>query len=88
VRQKEVQTAYRRATRHAIEQLEQLVAQVLEDERRSVAGSKQIAAALMAAIYGCYQLASAAQAAPRGFAAPMLRRMADGLLATEMGVRL
>jgi hypothetical protein len=36
----------------------------------------------MAAIYGCYQLASAAQAAPRGFA-PMLRRMVDGLLGAQ-----
>jgi TetR/AcrR family transcriptional repressor of bet genes len=86
VRQKEVQAAYRRATRRALEQLAQLVAQVCEDERRSGAGSKQIAAALMAAIYGCYQLASAAQAAPRGFAAPMLRRMADGLLANQAEV--
>lgn len=83
VRQKEVQAAYRRATRRALDQLEQLTAAVLQDERRSAAGCKEIAAALMAAIYGCYQLASAAQAAPRGFAAPALRRMADGLLATQ-----
>jgi TetR/AcrR family transcriptional repressor of bet genes len=44
VRQPEVQAAYRRATRRALEQLEQLVAQVFEDEGRSVAGGKQIAA--------------------------------------------
>jgi TetR/AcrR family transcriptional regulator, transcriptional repressor of bet genes len=86
VRQPEVQAAYRRATRRALEQLEQLVADALQDERRSAAGGKQIAAALMAAIYGCYQLAGAAQAAPRGFAAPMLRRMADGLLSTQSEV--
>jgi TetR/AcrR family transcriptional regulator, transcriptional repressor of bet genes len=87
VRQKEVRTAYRRATRRALEELEQLVAEVLRDERRSPEGGEQMAAALMAAIYGCYQLASAAQAAPRGFAAPMLRRMADGLLSTQAEVR-
>jgi len=86
VRQKEVQAAYRQATRRALEQLEQLIAEVLADERRSAAGSKEMAAALMATIYGCYQLATAGHAAPRGFAAPALRRMADGLLATQAEV--
>ena len=44
-------------------------------------------AGLMAAIQGCYQLAVAAHAAPRGFASPTLRRMADGLLAAQPEAR-
>jgi len=83
LRQKEVQSAYRKVTRGAVLQLRELVAQVLEDERRAGDHAEEIAAALMAAIYGCYQLSQAAHAAPKGFAAPMLRRMADGLVAAE-----
>ena len=83
LRQKEVQAVYRKVTRAAVQQLTELVTAVLADERRGTARAEQLAAALMAAIYGCYQLSHAAQAAPRGFAAPMLRRMADGLVAGE-----
>jgi TetR/AcrR family transcriptional repressor of bet genes len=83
VRHDDVRTAYRDAIRRNLDVLEKLVHAVLEDERRVVAGCREIAAGLMAAIHGSYQLATAANAAPKGFAAPTLRRMADGLLATQ-----
>jgi TetR/AcrR family transcriptional regulator, transcriptional repressor of bet genes len=83
VRQPDVQVAYRKITRAAIAELARLITAALEFEARDSARAEQLAAALMAAIYGCYQLAHAAHAAPRGFAAPMLRRMAEGLLLGE-----
>jgi TetR/AcrR family transcriptional regulator, transcriptional repressor of bet genes len=86
LRQKPVQAAYRRAVRARLDQLDDLVRAVLEDERRSTDGAVDVAAGLMAAIYGVYQLATAAHAAPKGFAAGTLRRMADGLLSAQVAL--
>jgi TetR/AcrR family transcriptional repressor of bet genes len=83
LREKTVQAAYRRAVRASLDQLELLVEAVLVDEQRASAGVPEIAAGLMSAIYGAYQLASAAQAAPKGFAAGAVRRMADGLISAQ-----
>jgi TetR/AcrR family transcriptional repressor of bet genes len=83
LRDKTVQTAYRRAVRSSLDQLEGLVEQVLLDEQRASTGVPEIAAGLLSAIYGAYQLASAAQAAPKGFAASAVRRMADGLISAQ-----
>ncbi len=83
LRQEPVQKAYKKAARDTIERLQQLVSCTLRDEGRSDAAAAEIAAALLSAVYGCYQLAVAAHAAPAGFAAPTLRRMADGLLAAQ-----
>lgn len=83
VRDPHVRVAYRDAIRHGLDRLESLVASVLEDEGRTRGACREIAAGLMAAIHGCYQLATAANATPRGSAAPTVRRMAEGLLAAQ-----
>lgn len=83
LRQEAVQRAYKRVARHTLERLEQLVCATLRDEGRDPGAAAEIAAGLLSAVYGCYQLAIAAHAAPQGFAAPTLRRMADGLLAAQ-----
>jgi TetR/AcrR family transcriptional repressor of bet genes len=87
LRHKEVQLAYKRVLRSALDELTALVEAVLRDERRKLDAAAELAAGLMAAIHGFYQLATAAHAAPRGSAAPALRRMADGLLASAPEVR-
>lgn len=87
LRQPEVQSAYRKVTRLALQQLTTLLATALREEQRATERAEELAAALMAAIYGCYQLAHAAHAAPAGFAAPMLRQMADGLLSAAPSAR-
>jgi TetR/AcrR family transcriptional repressor of bet genes len=81
LRDKDVQLAYRRVLRKELEALTGLLATVLADERRRSEAAAELASGLMAAMHGFYQLATAAQAVPRGSAAPALRRMADGLLA-------
>lgn len=83
VRHAEIRAAYRDVIRQSLEKLERLVHAVLVDERRIDTACREIAAGLMAAIHGSYQLATAANAAPKGFAAPTLKRMADGLLAAQ-----
>ena len=87
LRQREVQSVYRKVTRLALQQLSGLLASALVEEQREPVRAEELAAALMAAVYGCYQLAHAAQAAPKGFAAPMLRQMADGLLSAAPSAR-
>jgi TetR/AcrR family transcriptional repressor of bet genes len=83
LRQPDVQRAYREALRADLSELEALLRAVLLDERRSTQDVEALAAGLMSTVLGCYQLAIAAHAAPRGFAAPTLRRMADGLIAAQ-----
>lgn len=83
VRHAEIRVVYRDTIRRNLEVLEGLVHAVLADERRVTSACRDIAAGLMATIHGSYQLATAANAAPRGFAAPTLRRMADGLIAAQ-----
>lgn len=64
--------------------LETLVRTALKTERRSPRAARPIAAALLAAVQGAFQLGCAAPAtvAP-GSMAPLLRRMASGLLDAE-----
>jgi TetR/AcrR family transcriptional regulator, transcriptional repressor of bet genes len=84
VRLAEVRTLYGRAVRAWLERLEALVRATLRDESRPTRDAKRIAAALLSAIEGAYLLSAASpRTLPRGFAAPMLRRMADGLLDAE-----
>jgi TetR/AcrR family transcriptional repressor of bet genes len=87
LRQKEVQVAYSSAVRSGLDCLESLVRDVLVDEHRSLASVPEIAAGLMSAIHGAYQLAVVAHAAPQDFAAGAIRRMADGLISAEPQVR-
>lgn len=51
----------------------------VRDEQRASTGVPE----MMSAIYGAYQLASAARAAPKGFAASAVRRTADGLISAQ-----
>ncbi len=83
VRRPEVQQAYEAAVRDDLDRGERLVADILgpqlepDDPRR-------LATALLAAIEGCYRLASGApNAVPEGFAAPSVRQMARGLLQSQ-----
>jgi TetR/AcrR family transcriptional repressor of bet genes len=87
LRDKDVQVAYKRVLRESLEVLTQLVVAVLADEQRRTDTAAEIASALLAAIHGFYQLATAAHAVPRGAAAPALRHMAEGLLACCPEVR-
>jgi TetR/AcrR family transcriptional repressor of bet genes len=82
LRDRDVQLAYRRVLRRQLEALGGLLEAVLSDERRQSEAAPELAGGLMAAMHGFYQLATAAQAVARGSAAPALRRMADGLIAS------
>jgi len=80
LRKPAVRAAYESAVRADLERGEARVAAVLVHEGRS-GDAGAIARGLLAAIEGCYQLASAAPSTvPTGFAAPTVRAMARGLL--------
>lgn len=78
LRQPEIRTAYEAAVRRALDRLRGLIDAARGP--RTALESEEIAAGLFAAIEGCYRLAVAARAAPPGFAARTVRRMAAGLL--------
>jgi TetR/AcrR family transcriptional regulator, transcriptional repressor of bet genes len=81
LRQPEVQQAYRSLMQKQFEQLTQIVQQITNTADQS----KETAAALLAAVEGCYQLAAAVpEMAPPGFAARSVRRMAEGLLSCKL----
>jgi len=80
LRQPEVRERYELVVRRELDLLESLVSEVLGHEGRSTDEAGHIAAGLMSAIQGSYQLAVAARATPEGFASPMVRRMAEGLI--------
>ena len=84
VRLVEVRTIYTRAVRGWLERLDGLVRAALRAEGRSTRHTKRIAAAILSAVEGAYLLSAASpRTLPQGFAAPMLRRMTDGLLDAE-----
>lgn len=84
VRQPEVRTLYRNALAATLSELRRLLAACLREQRRSRRNVRSIAAALMSAIEGAFRIAAAAPGSlPKGFAAPMVRRMADSLVAAE-----
>lgn len=84
VRLAEVRTIYGRAVRGWLDRFEGLVRAALRAERRTTRNAKRIAAAILSAIEGAYLLSAASpRMLPRGFAAPMLKRMIDGLLDAE-----
>lgn len=78
VRDPEVRKLYRAATRRSLDELEKLVTPLLMtyDSKRAA----RVAAGLLSAIEGAFHLSISARAVPRGFAAPLLREMARGLL--------
>ena len=84
LRQPEVRKVYEREVAADVSILRGLLLDVLRSERRSEVRVVAMAAGLRAAIEGAYQLGCAAPATiPRGSAAPMLVRMAEGLIAAE-----
>jgi len=84
LRQPEVRRVYERAIAADVSVLRDLLRDVLRAERRSEDRVVAMAAGLRASIEGAYQLGCAAPGTiPRGSAAPMLVRMADGLIAAE-----
>lgn len=84
LRQPEVREVYSRAVAADLDRLRGLLREVLRDERRSTEHLAAMASAIRAAIEGAYQLGCAAPGSiPRGSAAPMIRWMAEGLIAAQ-----
>jgi TetR/AcrR family transcriptional regulator, transcriptional repressor of bet genes len=81
VRQADVRRLYGRQIKTTLERLTSLIAVCLKAEKRETRGAATIAAATLSAIEGAYMLsASAPGILPKGYAAPSLRKMVDGLL--------
>ncbi len=81
VRQPEVRALYRKELARSLAEMGALVGACLEAVGRSGDEADDVAAALVSAIEGAYRIASAApRGLPRGFAAPMVRRMAEALV--------
>lgn len=78
VRDPEVRKLYRAATRRSLDELTRLVMPL--SPKRNPERAARVAAGLLSAIEGAYHLSISARALPRGFAAPMLQEMAEGLL--------
>lgn len=87
LREPEVRETYRRAVASELVRLTELVQGVLAAEGRRRARAGAIAAALLSSIEGAYQLAVVARVTPRGFAAPMLKQSALGLIGHEPMLR-
>jgi TetR/AcrR family transcriptional repressor of bet genes len=84
VRIPEVRALYAAALARSLERMRVEIAGYLVAEGRSARNAKKIAAAVLAAIEGAYQIAVGAPGLlPAGFAAPTLRTMIDGLVAAE-----
>ena len=82
-RDADVRATYRDVVRAELTQLTDLLSAVLEAESRTTARVDELAAGLLSAIHGAYQLAVTARATPTGFAAPTVKRMAQGLVQAE-----
>lgn len=84
LRQPQVRAVYAQAVAADVDVLRGLLRDVLRDERRSLDRLGAMASGLRAAIEGAYLLGSAAPGViPRGSAGPMIRRMAEGLIAAQ-----
>lgn len=84
LRQGEVRALYRTALARNLSELRKLVRQCLLESERSTREAGRIAAALMSAIEGAYRIAAVQpKQLPRGYAAPMLRAMAQGLISAQ-----
>ncbi len=81
VRQPDVRRLYSRQIKTTLERLSSLIGECLKKERRETRAASSIAAATLSAIEGAYMLSTAApNILPKGYAAPSLRKMVDGLL--------
>lgn len=84
IRQPEVRAVYQRAVAARLARFEELFREVLRARGRRTHAAPRMAAAVLAAVEGAYQLSVAApEALPKGFAAPALKRMIQGLLGEE-----
>ena len=81
VSQPAVRALYAEFVQERLAELRRLAAACLRAQGRAVRDAAPIAAAILSAIEGAFQLAAAApDALPAGFAAPALRKMIRGLL--------
>ncbi|HWU90089.1 MAG TPA: TetR/AcrR family transcriptional regulator [Kofleriaceae bacterium] len=77
----DVRRLYARSVEDRLGELERLVRADLEANRKGARGAQRIAAAAISAIEGCLLLSAAAPGTlRRGYAAPTVRAMIDGLL--------
>jgi len=84
VRDSEVRALYTDAIVASLGRLRAMVLECLRAQGRVTRNAGKIAAALLSAIEGAYLLGTAAPGTlPEGFAAPTIRRMAEGLLVAE-----
>lgn len=84
LRRDEVRALYREALAQNLSEMRSLVRACLVAENRPTREAGQIAAALVSAIEGAYRMAAVQpRKLPRGYAAPMLRRMAHSLIAAQ-----
>ena len=84
VREPQVRALYTHAVAGTLRQLRELLTACLREEGRTTRNVGRLAAGLLSAIEGAYRVSAAAPGVlPEGFAAPTLRRMADGMLAAE-----
>ncbi len=82
LRQAEVQAVYRAALEHSLARLSELAraAIAVGGVRPGTRRPRLVAAAVLAAIEGAYRIAASAPGLlPEGFAAPMVRQLADAL---------
>ena len=84
VRDAEVRRLYREALARNLAEMRRLVRGALLARARSTREATRIAAAIVSAIEGAYRMGAVApKQLPRGYAAPMLRRMAHSLIAAQ-----
>jgi TetR/AcrR family transcriptional repressor of bet genes len=85
LRQPEVRALYRKALARNLAEMRALVRACLVKEHKVTRESGQISAALVSAIEGAYRIAAVQpHKLPKGYAAPMLRRMAHSLILAQV----
>lgn len=84
VRNQAVRAAYQRAIEEQITVTRALVRANLEEQARATAGARRIAATVVSAMEGALRIGAVTdKVLPGGFAATMIKRLADGLVAGE-----
>jgi TetR/AcrR family transcriptional repressor of bet genes len=88
LRQQEVRLVYQQAIERRLAQLRVVLDGALRQAGRSTRNARKLAAIVLSAVEGAYQLGSAAaEVMPTGFAAPGLRRAVRGLIDGEPPTR-
>ena len=84
VRNAAVRAAYQRAIEDEIAFTKDLVRGCLERQGKATAGAKRIAATIVSAMEGALRIGAVTEGVlPGGFAATMIKRLAEGLIAGE-----